>query len=66
MTVGTYYCAATSIATTLLNKPTDLTGAFVMYVGYSIGTGYPYQEIIQYNTGNRFYRYSNSTTDTSK
>ena len=64
--IGTYYCATTAVATTLLNKPQELTGAFVMYVGYGTGTGYPYQEIIQYNTGDRFFRNNNTTSNPEK
>lgn len=53
-TPGNYYCATNRSADTLNNSPFGY--AFTLKVGYSNGTGYPYQLYRRYDTGGLAYR----------
>lgn len=65
-TQGNYHCLGDATAQTLSNCP--VTNAFRMKVGHPTGGGsYTYQEIVNWNTGTRYYRQcltsSNSWTE---
>lgn len=55
-TLGNYYCISSTTAPTLSNCP--VSTYFHMYVGYSDGVspGWPYQELINGATGQKWYR----------
>lgn len=63
-TPGNYYCNSNIIAKTLKNCPCK--NAFVMKVEYGTGTNYPTQTIVQFNTGNKFFRLFQYDVDTWK
>ena len=68
MTVGSYYCNTTAISKTLtgtLPVAQNQMQAFLMNVGYALGTNYAYQEI-RFFAGRVFYRYNTTKTDTTK
>lgn len=69
---GNYYCDSNTTAQSLAHIPLAASSmhAFTMKVGYATGVGYLYQELIDYYTGVRYYRYHDSytqgDTDTTK
>ena len=59
VTVGNYICSQSSVAQGLTNCP--IPKAFVMTVGYAHGgSAYISQEITQFDTGVKYYRYYNT------
>ena len=60
-TVGNYICSQSSTAQGLTNCP--ISRAFVMTVGYAHGgSAYISQEITQFDTGVKYYRFYNATS----
>lgn len=61
ITVGNYVCSQSSVAQTLINCP--ILRAFIMTVGYAHGgSAYISQEITQFDTGVKYYRFYNATS----
>lgn len=62
-TPGNYYCASSSTVQTLANCPIDL--AFTLKVFYPVGTAsYIAHELMDYNTGARYYRLGRASDGT--